>query len=66
MDGTVSNGELQRDVMARYGERYSDMSPNDWRHIIEDYTSKVREATQPKAKEDLSQIGMACGVTCNG
>ena len=27
------------------------MSVNDWRHIIEPYTHKVREADQPKEKE---------------
>jgi len=27
------------------------MSPNDWRHIIEDYTPMVREAVSSKAKE---------------
>jgi hypothetical protein len=34
------------------------MSVNDWRHIIEDYTSMVRNANQRKAKEiylDLKQ-----------
>ena len=38
------------------------MSLNDWRHIIEDYTPMVREASKPKAKEvsmKPKQLGMA-------
>ena len=27
---------------------YPDMSPNDWRHIIEAYTPLVRAAAKPK------------------
>ena len=51
MDVSVSNGELQREVIELYGERYPDMSLNDWRHIIEVYTPMVRDASEPKAKE---------------
>ena len=42
---------LQCEVTELYGERYPDMTLNDWRHIIEAYTSMVREAAKPKAKE---------------
>lgn len=59
MDATVSDGELQREVIEQYGERYPDMSLNDWRHIIEDYTPMVRETAQPKAKAISLQMGMA-------
>ena len=59
MDAAISDGELRREVIERYGERYPDMSPNDWRHIIEAYTSMAREAAQPKSTESLGQIGMA-------
>jgi type I restriction enzyme R subunit len=38
-------------VQKRFGERYPGMSNNDWRHVIEAYTSMVREAAKPKAKE---------------
>ena len=51
MDAEVSDMELQREVTELYGERYPDMTLNDWRHIIEEYTSMVREAAKPKAKE---------------
>lgn len=59
MDAAISDGELRREVIERYGERYPDMSPNDWRHIIDAYTSMAREAAQPKSAENLGQIGMA-------
>jgi SOS-response transcriptional repressor LexA len=62
MDADISDGELQREVIELYGERYPDMSLNDWRHIIEDYTPMVREATKTKAKEISMQpekLGMA-------
>lgn len=51
MDANTSNGELQREVIELYGERYPDMTLNDWRHIIEAYTPMVREAAQSNAKE---------------
>ncbi|MBP5258797.1 MAG: type I restriction endonuclease subunit R, partial [Prevotella sp.] len=44
----TSDYDLQRYVMEEYGERYTDMSPNDWRHIIEAYTPLVRAAAKPK------------------
>jgi len=51
MDANISDMQLQREVIEQYGERYPDMSQNDWRHIIEDYTLMVREAILTKAKE---------------
>ena len=51
MDVSISDGELQREVIEAYGERYPDMSLNDWRHIIEAYTPMVRETAQSMAKE---------------
>ena len=62
MDAEISDADLQREVIELYGERYSDMSLNDWRHIIEVYTPMVREAAQTKAKEismQPEQLGMA-------
>ena len=62
MDANMSDGELQREVIELYGERYPDMLINDWRHIIEAYTPMVREMVQSKAKEVLmrpKQLGMA-------
>ena len=62
MDADISDGDLQREVIELYGDRYPDMSLNDWRHIIEDYTPMVRETTQTKAKEismQPEQLGMA-------
>ena len=62
MDAEISDADLQREVIELYGERYPDMSLNDWRHIIEVYTPMVREAAQTKAKEismQPEQLGMA-------
>ncbi|MBR3480943.1 MAG: type I restriction endonuclease subunit R [Prevotella sp.] len=51
MDATISDGELQREAIEVFGEKYADMTLNDWRHIIEAYTPMVREATKPIARE---------------
>jgi hypothetical protein len=51
MDVTISDYELQREVMEKFGERYPGTRLNDWRHIIEIYTPMVREASLSKAKE---------------
>ena len=51
MDVSISDGELQREVIELYGERYPNMLLNDWRHIIKAYTPMVRETVQSKAKE---------------
>ena len=48
MDSTTPDSDLQYEVIEQYGTRYPDMSLNDWRHIIEDYTRMVREAVQAK------------------
>ena len=49
LDNTTSDLQLQREVIEVFGERYGGMTPNDWHHIIEDYTPMIREAS--KAKE---------------
>ena len=62
MDADISDGELQREVIELYGERYPDMLLNDWRHIIEAYTPMVREMVRPNAKEVSirpKQLGIA-------
>ena len=60
MDSNISDGEIQIEVQKAYGERYSSMSQNDWRHIIEAYTPMVRDALLAKAKEiSMKQYGMA-------
>ena len=48
MDSTTPDSDLQYEVIEQYGTRYPDMSLNDWRHIIENYTKMVREAVQAK------------------
>ncbi len=57
MNPTISDSALQREVLDYYGERYPDMSLNDWRHIIEDYTPMVRETImkqdQAEDEEDV-------------
>lgn len=60
MDVTISDYELQREAMEKFGERYPSMKLNDWRHIIEIYTPMVREASLSKAKEvSMRQYGKA-------
>jgi len=59
MDATTSDGELQREAIELYGERYPSMSINDWRHIIDAYTPMVRNNAQSNAKEVNMQYGMA-------
>lgn len=62
MDAGISNGELQREVIELYGVKYPNMTLNDWRHVIEDYTHMVREASRPIAQElsmEPRQYGMA-------
>ena len=58
MDSNISDGQLQIEVQKAYGERYSCMSQNDWRHIIEEYTPMVRETLQAK-EISMQQYGMA-------
>ena len=63
IDKEVSDLALQREVLEVFGERYPGMTPNDWRHTIEYYTSQIRKAHQeaateipmdfPKAAEDI-------------
>ena len=59
MDNSTSDLELQREVIEKYGDRYGGMTLNDWRHIIEDYTSMVREANAAPAKEIVLQLKKA-------
>lgn len=62
IDNAIDDGDLQVEVMKMFGERYPGMGPNDWRHIIEDYTPMVREASRPKAMNismQPKQLGMA-------
>jgi type I restriction enzyme R subunit len=61
MDSSVTDGELQIEVQKKYGERYPDMSLNDWRHIIEAYTPMIRDAAQPIMAKEISmqQYGKA-------
>ena len=57
MNPTISDAALQREVLDCYGERYPDMSLNDWRHIIEDYTPMVRENIKDvDLEEDAKEI----------
>ena len=51
MNAKTDDMDLQREVIELYGERYPDMTLNDWRHIIEAYTPMVREASHSNALE---------------
>ncbi len=60
MDCNISDGQIQIEVQKAYGQRYSSMSQNDWRHVIEAYTPMVRDTLQAKAKEiSIQQYNMA-------
>ena len=62
MDVSISEDKLRYEVIKMYGERYPDMSLNDWRHIIEAYIPMIRDTVQLKAKEVSMQperLGMA-------
>jgi type I restriction enzyme R subunit len=60
MDASISDDNLRREAIELYGERYPDMSPNEWRHVVEAYTPMVREAANPKDKEiSMQQYGKA-------
>ena len=59
MDDTISDLTIQSKVIEEYGNRYPSMLPNDWRHIIEDYTPMVRETLSRKAKEVVLQLKKA-------
>ena len=56
LDDTVSDYELQREVMEKFGERYGGMKPMDWSRIIGAYTPMIRNASQRKAKEIVLQL----------
>ena len=59
MDNDISDMEIQKEVIDHFGDEYPGMSLNDWRHIIEDYTSIVRIANQRKAKEIYLDLKLA-------
>ena len=42
MDKDISNYELQREIMEKYGERYGGMKPRDWEQVISEYTQHAR------------------------
>ena len=57
MDSTTPDSDLQYEVIEQYGTRYPDMSLNDWRHIIEDYTPMVRKNIKDvDLEEDAKEI----------
>ncbi len=60
MDTNISEDKLRYKVILEYGDRYPDMSLNDWRHVIEAYIPMVREVAKTKANEvSMRQYGRA-------
>lgn len=51
MDREMSNMSIQEEVINKFGDRYDGMKLNDWRHIIEAYTSMIR----PNLKDTTSE-----------
>lgn len=59
MDAGISDLQIQREIVSKFGEKYGGMSPNDWRHIIEAYTPMVRDAAKRKIMEvTMNQYSM--------
>ena len=53
----TSDASIQKEVLEVYGERYPDMSLNDWRHIIEDYKPMIRKNIKDvDLEEDAKEI----------
>lgn len=59
MDRNMTDLQLQKEVIERFGERYFDMSLKEWYHIINDYATMVREAMNRKTKDDVLQMKKA-------
>lgn len=60
MDAGITDLQIQREIISKFGEKYGGMSPNDWRHIIEAYTPMVRDAAKRKIMEvTMNQYSMA-------
>ena len=52
MDRDIDDMQIQKEVIERFGERYPVMSPNDWRHIIGEYTPMIRANVKEVVSED--------------
>ena len=50
MDGGTMMKNITSVCIKQFGERYLSMTPNDWRHLIDDYVRKV--TNRPELKED--------------
>ena len=50
MDGGTMMKSIISVCIKQFGERYPSMSPNDWRHLIDDYVRAVTH--RPDLKED--------------
>jgi hypothetical protein len=48
IDPDTTVAELQKEVLEEYGMRYPDMTINEWRHLIEDYTPMVKDAIKSR------------------
>ena len=60
MDAGITDLQIQREIISKFGEKYGGMKPNDWRHIIEAYTPMVRDAAKRKIMEvTMNQYSMA-------
>ena len=49
MDGGTMMKNIYSICIAMFQERYNNMKPNDWRHLINDYVRKVTN------KQDLKE-----------
>ena len=60
MNPNISDADLQSEAIELYGERYPDMSLNEWRRVVVAYTPMIRAAAQRKQEDNsMRQYGMA-------
>ena len=55
MDCEMNDLSIQEEVINKFGERYGGMKLNDWRHIIEAYTSMIRPNMKDPASEEKAR-----------
>ena len=60
MNPNISDADLQSEAIELYGERYPDMSLNEWRRVVVAYTPMIRAAAQRKQEDNsMRQYGRA-------
>ena len=55
MNREISDLSIQEEVIKKFGEKYGGMSPNEWRHIIEEYTPMIRANVKDYVPEEKAK-----------